>query len=221
MNYNYRDYFKNTILPDGLSEVELHKYIELAHKGNKEAREIVIINNTKLTIFLLNKYFSTLDIDKREVTSIAMEALIECIDNFDYSKGNSFSSCLKVYITYKVYKYLNKLNKSNKLLLESLEDDNIKNILYNLVYNSSIEDNLIKKELYIRIKEYLNNLDDYNRDILEMYYGFNGIRYTQEEIASKYNLTRSRIGQIISKETKKIGTYLLNNGYYEKKSRTV
>ena len=50
-SYTYFDYFKDTFLPVGLTDNELRKKIELAQNGDKEARRVVIENNTRLVLY--------------------------------------------------------------------------------------------------------------------------------------------------------------------------
>lgn len=208
-NYNYKDYFQDTYLPNGLEDSVLRNKIFLAQNGDICARNEVIENNTKLVIYLLNYYYNNIFIDKREITSIAMEALIECVDNFDYKNHTSFSNSLKMYIHNKVVNYLKKINRRNKYTLINIED--ISNIEDNFILGESI----IDEEIHIRINSYLDNLDNNIKDMLYMYYGYYGDSYTYKVIANKYNLSISRIQQIISSTIKDLAKTLYKEGYID------
>ncbi len=219
-SYTYFDYFKDTFLPTGLTDNELRKKIELAQNGDKEARRIVIENNTRLVLYFLDNYFPNVLIDKRELVSIGMEALIECIDNFDYKNHTCFSNSLRMYIKNKVCNYLKKINRKNKYSVISIDDeDNFSSTVPYLVESTLVEDAYVNSELAIKIDVYLGSLEFRTRDMIYMYYGFYGVCYSYKVIASKYNLSVSRVQQIVTDEISKLARRLLNEGYIDSYKR--
>ena len=215
-SYTYFDYFKDTFLPVGLTDNELRKKIELAQNGDKEARRTVIENNTRLVLYFLDNYFPNVFIDKRELVSIGMEALIECIDNFDYNNHTCFSNSLRVYIKNKVCNYLKKLSRKSKYPVISIEDeDNYSSTIPYLVESSLVEDRYINSELAKEIDVYLSSIEPRIRDMVYMYYGFYGVCYSYKIIASKYDLSISRVQQIVAGEISKLGKYLYKEGYID------
>ncbi len=211
--YGYGDYFLGTNIPQAeLDDKTLREYIKLSQEGDMEARNIVIENNIRLVLYLLNYYYPNIDIDKREIVSIALEALIMCIDNFDYKNHTSFSNSLKVYLCNKVTNYRKSVyRKRKKYSFVDLED--MENILSIPEY---IDSSITRYELCSEIGNYISNLPDNRRDMLCLYYGINKDRCTFREIGNIYNLSETRIQQIVKEEVGKLSRRLYREGYIEK-----
>ena len=57
-----------------------------------------------------------------------------------------------------------------------------------------------KKETYRLIREIVNNLPDRDREIIIMYFGFDGDNIcTQNDIAEKFNISQSYASRVIKK----------------------
>lgn len=72
--------------------------------------------------------------------------------------------------------------------------------------NSNFEENIEKICLRNDLLNLIDQcgLSDRNKEILMLYFGINGIRLNMSELSKKYNISRQRIDQLISKSLKKI-----------------
>ena len=72
--------------PKPLSEKEETHYLELAQKGDLEARNILIERNLRLVAHIMKKYYAQ-TADQEDLISIGTIGLIKGITTFDASKG--------------------------------------------------------------------------------------------------------------------------------------
>ena len=119
------------------------------------------------------------------------------INKFDDSKEEkvsyfykSIKSSILYYFSYKSIK-LRQLNyidlisldqfiyEGNSNLSEIIQDENI-----------NIENDIIKNEIYESLHKAINTLKPVYQDIVYKYYGFNGKKYTLEELAQLYNVSK-------------------------------
>ena len=84
------------------------------------------------------------------------------------------------------------------------EDMNIADVLPN-EDTPSTDNSLMKESLSVELENSLSVLNDYERDILKMYYGI-GLPnpLSLDEIAMKFNLTRERVRQIKEKSLRRL-----------------
>ena len=72
--------------PKPLTEEEERRYLELAQKGDQEARNILIERNLRLVAHIMKKYYAQ-TADQEDLISIGTIGLIKGITTFDPSKG--------------------------------------------------------------------------------------------------------------------------------------
>ena len=72
--------------PKPLSEAEEKYYLELAQKGDLEARNVLIERNLRLVAHIMKKYYAQ-TADQEDLISIGTIGLIKGITTFDNSKG--------------------------------------------------------------------------------------------------------------------------------------
>lgn len=151
-----------------------------------------------------------------ELLSYVYEKLVMLINDCNYDIMNKYTS-FSQFITIRIYDYL-------KLIVDNYKEntyydfyDDNKEVEYDCI--SSIEDNIIKKELMICLFESCNDLSERNKQILFMRYGIDdNKRYKLEEIAQLYNITDSRVGQIEEQSLKKLNKNFKKNkinSYYD------
>jgi len=105
-----------------------------------------------------------------------------------------------------------KVKNIKKLLLGSgsldspIWDDG-KNSIWDLLEDKNTltpYENLIKKMLKEKLEEIFEMLDDRERKIIKMRFGIDGRRYTLDEIAKEFGITRERVRQIEAKVLQKL-----------------
>ena len=72
--------------PKPLTEEEERRYLELAARGDIEARNVLIERNLRLVAHIMKKYY-TPESDQEDLISIGTIGLIKGITTFDASKG--------------------------------------------------------------------------------------------------------------------------------------
>lgn len=72
--------------PKTLTEQEEQHYLELAAKGDLQARNILIERNLRLVAHVIKKYYVNIS-DQEDLVSIGTIGLIKGISTFDPSKG--------------------------------------------------------------------------------------------------------------------------------------
>ena len=72
--------------PKPLTALEERHYLELAQKGDLEARNVLIVRNLRLVSHIMKKYYSATS-DQEDLISIGTIGLIKGIATFDATKG--------------------------------------------------------------------------------------------------------------------------------------
>lgn len=72
--------------PKPLTEEEERRYLELAQKGDVEARNVLIERNLRLVAHIMKKYYAQ-TADQEDLISIGTIGLIKGITTFDPGKG--------------------------------------------------------------------------------------------------------------------------------------
>jgi len=149
-------------------EQELFKKYSL---GDISAREKLIKHNLPLVLFISKRYNNFINME--EIISAGNEALIKCVDNFDYTKNYKFNTYAFKFIKFSI---INKINNENKFKTEEINDNQI----------SFIQPELFNSDKTFIIK-LLNILNDMEKDLIVNHY-ING--ESLEVIGRKYNMNR-------------------------------
>jgi len=200
----YEDIFIGSNLPSKLSHEELIKFLEEAKKGNLEARNIVIIHNIKLVLNIVCKKYIDY-YDKKELVSIGFIGLIKAVDNFDVAKSFKFSSFASKCIENEILMYFRKKEKDNQVssleMIISNESEKDGLLLEDTLYNENenIVYNYERKETVLYVREILDELNDRDKKIIKLYFGFYNQTYNQKEIALIFNLNQNYVSRLIKK----------------------
>lgn len=209
--------YSNNIFPDPLSKEDEDKYVDLALKGDKNARNILIEHNLRLVAHIVKKYDHKKE-DADDLISIGTIGLIKGVDSFSYKYGTRITTycarCIENEI--RMFYRSNKKNNKNISINESIGFDNDGNEITFIdilktpkpdfamdIYN---QDNL---EL---LKKYFNVLNKREKEIITARYGlFDTDEATQKEIANKLGISRSYVSRIEKRAlTKMLREYIKN-----------
>lgn len=185
----YEDIFIGE-MPNILKEDELIELFIKYENNDVKAREEIIKHNIRLVLFEINKRFSNVNVSKQDLFQIGVIGLISAVDNFDYHKYK-FSTYAIHCIDNEILKFLIK-NKKDNYNKEIIEFNN---------YNSdlNIEEEYLEKEQLIEIRNLVEKLPELEKEIIKLYFGFYGKRYSQDEIAKIFNTSQASISRIILK----------------------
>lgn len=130
--------------------------------------------------------------------------LLKAIRNFDPERGNRFSTVAVHYMRHAMWRGWRVEQRARENSLAALPDD----VISSGLSHEAVVEELERQELLSFLLEELMQaakLSRRERDMLELRYGIN-LLYGEElkEIAHKYGLTSSRIGQILAEALQKM-----------------
>lgn len=203
---------------------------------NLQSYDLLMKNNLKLVLFVINHFFKSQNKTAKELyddyIGVGYIGLSKAINSFDITKIDEInfttyaSSCIKNELrTYlrdeakfkEVISFETVVNDPNDdpiTLKETIadEENNIEEAL------ESIFTSYRKEKILLA----LASLEKRDREVIELFYGFNGEKLTQREIALRFNTTRSNIAMIISRNNKLLygKLYEFRNYYNSMDERT-
>ncbi len=215
--YLFTAAYSNNIFPDPLSKEDEEKYVELALKGDKEARSKLIEHNLRLVAHIVKKYDHKKD-DADDLISIGTIGLIKGIDSYSYKHGTRITTycarCIENEI--RMYYRSNKKNSKNISINESVGFDKDGNeITFIDILKTPKPDfalDLHNQNNLELLKNYFKTLNDREKDIIIKRYGLNGCdEITQKEIAKELGISRSYVSRIEKRAlTKMLKEYIKN-----------
>ena len=196
-------FIKGDIYPEPLSKDEEDKYVEdLLNKNDKFAREQLIEHNLRLVAHIAKKYESKNDL-MEDLISIGIIGLIKAVDSFSNDKGVRLATYSAKCIENEILMHLrsNKKNTKNVSLFDSIGEDKDGSIitLMDVVPSSNLplDMQLDRKNKINQLISYLPKLDERELEIITLRYGLgNNEELTQNEIAKKFNISRSYVSRI-------------------------
>ena len=213
----YNEFFfvgSSDILPPPLDKEEEIAYLIKAQKGDIEARNKLIEHNLRLVVFIAKKYESSLD-TLEDLVSIGSIGLIKGINTYKIDKNIRLATYASRCISNEILMYLRKNKKRiNDISFEdALTYDAEGNELHLEDIVGTPEDVTYKeyeKKVDIELlKDYLDNLNERDKQIMIMRYGlYNTMEYTQKEVAEILGISQSYISRIEKKVIKKLKLHL-------------
>lgn len=205
-------------LPDPLSIEQLNQLFDEMHKGNMKARDEIITRNIRIVInHVLNNFKDNL-YEKSELVSIGLVALIKAVDTYDNNRNVIFYSYALKCIRNEILSYIRKNKKlSSNISLDSYfyDNGNDKKIPYinSLISDfDNVENIAINNELNKLLSQKINELDDIEKEVLNLYYNLD---YTQRQIGEILNVSYTTINNMLKRILKK-----LKKSFYKSKIKT-
>ena len=197
-------------LPPPLTQEEEQIVFEGLERGEKQAREKMIVHNLRLVIYIAKKFeCSAVSVD--DLTSIGSLGLIKAVNSFIPSKNIKFATYASRCVENEILMYLRK--QSNRYVDVSIDDAlsvdsdgnelNLIDVLYTDGYEVSknIEQESEKQVLW----QSINSLTGRERDIILMRFGLNGnSEKTQKEVADEIGISQSYISRLEKRIFKKL-----------------
>lgn len=210
---------------------KIHQMILLAHQGDCNAREQLIVQNIPFVYYLVSHHFdskNTYD-DFDDFISLGMIGLVKAVDGFDESRNVSFQKFAKRCIFNEILMHLRKWKNWNSHI--SLQEPIYENkfsenpsTLEEFVPNDGDFIEALLEEYDIQnIMQCFAILNHNEKIILKAYFGIGTERLNQVAISHKYNLSQSYISRIIRRSIKKLQVAYFQNeqNYSRKKSQVV
>ena len=205
-------------LPPPLSKEEEAKTLLMLDSDFDKAREILIVHNLRLVVYIAKKFEST-GIGIEDLISIGTIGLIKAVNTFSTEKNIKLATYASRCIENEILMYLRKTNQQkfevsideplnvdwdgNELLLSDIlgtEND--------VVYHR-LEDEVNRSLLHSAMKK----LTPREKELMEMRFGLkSGREMTQKEVADRMGISQSYISRLekriitrLQKEIRKLG----------------
>ncbi len=197
-------------LPAPLTKQEEETILEEIEKDNFEHRELLVIHNLRLVVYIARKFENT-GIGIEDLVSIGTIGLIKAVNTFRPSKKIKLATYASRCIENEILMYLRKTAKSknemsideplnvdwdgNELLLSDVLGSDSDSV------NRNIELQDEKKQLLRCVK----NLSDRERQIMTMRFGLFGSKeYTQKQVADILGISQSYISRLEKRIVEKL-----------------
>lgn len=200
--------------PKPLSSAEERYYLELAAKGDVEARNVLVERNLRLVAHIMKKYYTQAD-DQEDLISIGTVGLIKGISTFDESKGARLATYAARCVENEILMYFRKQKKSAGELslsesIDSGKDGSALSLMDVICSDEDLFEDYSNRELYKELYYAIGQvLTDRERCIISERFGLNGCTpKTQREVAEKTGISRSYVSRIEKKALKKLEDHL-------------
>ncbi len=195
-------YVKNNAFPQPLSPEDEKKYLMRMAEGDEEARNILIEHNLRLVAHIVKKFENTGE-DSEDLISIGTIGLIKAIESYSFGKGTKLATYAARCIENEILMHLRALKKTRKdiSLHDPIGQDKEGNEISLIdVLKSDAEDIFDTIQLNMeleKIKEYIDVLDEREREVIIGRFGLNLEKErTQREIAKELGISRSYVSRI-------------------------
>ena len=216
--YIFTAAYSNNVFPDPLSKEEEDKYVELARKGDIEARNKLIEHNLRLVAHIVKKYDNKNN-DVDDLISIGTIGLIKGVDSYSKKHNTRLTTyaarCIEneVLMCYRN----NKKHSKNISINESVGFDKEGNEITILDILKTPKPDFIgdihKQNNLNLLKNYFDVLTPREKEIIIKRYGLNNQEeITQKEIAKELGISRSYVSRIEKRAlTKILREFMKNN----------
>ena len=196
--------------PKPLKKAEEQHYLELAAKGDKNARNILVEHNLRLVAHIIKKYYQN-DSSQDDLVSIGTIGLIKAINTFDINKNIKLSSYASRCIENEILMHFRNNRKSSQDVslndtIDTDKDGNPLTLMDIIASDMDVAEDVDTKIHLAVMNDYINEtLSPREKEIIINRYGIGGVKVqTQRELAKKLNISRSYISRIEKKALEKL-----------------
>ncbi len=197
-------------LPPPLTKEEENAILKEIDEDNFERRELLVIHNLRLVVYIARKFENT-GVGIEDLVSIGTIGLIKAVNTFRPSKKIKLATYASRCIENEILMYLRKTAKNknelsfdeplnvdwdgNELLLSDVLGSDSDSVNRNIEYQDE------KRQLLRCVK----NLSDRERQIMTMRFGLFGSKeYTQKQVADMLGISQSYISRLEKRIVEKL-----------------
>lgn len=191
------------------AEEETH-YLELAAKGDLEARNILVERNLRLVAHILKKYYSQTD-DQEDLISIGTIGLIKGISTYQPDKGVRLATYAARCVENEILMYFRSRKKSAQDVslsdtIDAGSDGAPLELMDVLSSDTDLLENLSSQESIRQLRKAVKTeLSEQERQILTLRYGLcGGEPLRQREVAARTGISRSYVSRIEKRALEKL-----------------
>ena len=200
--------------PKPLTAAEEQHYLELAGKGDLEARNILIERNLRLVSHIMKKYYAQ-TADQEDLISIGTIGLIKGITTFDASKGARLATYAARCVENEILMYFRSQRKSAQDVslsdyIETGADGAPLELMDVVSEEGDLLEQVAARETVGQLRRAMEVcLSEQERQVITLRYGLNGrMPKRQREVAQITGLSRSYISRIEKRALQKLREYL-------------
>lgn len=218
-NAYFISYIRSKSFQLPLTQKEEQFYLEKKQHGDTQARDTLIEKNLRLVAHIAKKYESSKELQE-DLISIGTIGLIKAVDSFKPNKSIRLATYASRCIENEILMHLRAIKKTNQEVslneVIGVDKDGSEIVLEDLLDNHAPDfiDQIYNQDQMNELMQYFETLSLKEQDILMKRYGlYDSQKYTQNEIAKKYHISRSYVSRIEKKAlVKLLKKYLEKNG---------
>lgn len=203
--------------PRPLTEEEERHYLELAGKGDLEARNILIERNLRLVAHIMKKYYAQTS-DQEDLISIGTIGLIKGISTFDPGKGARLATYAARCVENEILMHFRAQRKSSQDVslsdcIETGTDGAALSLMDVISEDVDLTEQVATKEAIGRVRRAVEDcLTDQERQVVVLRYGLGGCPpHRQREVAKITGISRSYVSRIEKRALSKLRRVLEEN----------
>lgn len=200
--------------PKPLTSQEEAHYLELASKGDLEARNILIERNLRLVSHIMKKYYAQTS-DQEDLISIGTIGLIKGITTFDAAKGTKLATYAARCIENEILMHFRSQKKSSQDVslsdyIETGGDGAALSLMDVVSQEEDLAETVSNRELAGLVGRAVHtHLDDQERQVICLRYGLGGGKpMRQREVAEQVGISRSYVSRIEKRALQKLRAVL-------------
>ncbi len=201
-------------LPPPLSKKEEAEIFEKLEKNDPSAREMLIVHNLRLVVYIAKKFEST-GVGVEDLVSIGTIGLIKAVNTFRPHKNIKLATYASRCIENEILMYLRKsVQYKNELSIDeplNIDYDGNELLLSDIIgTDEDVVSKGIESEVECEIlRNAVSSLGKREREIMEMRFGLvDGQEKTQKEVAEMIGISQSYISRLEKKIIKKLRVQL-------------
>lgn len=197
-------------LPPPLSKAEEQSVMNRIIDGDNSAREILIVHNLRLVVYIAKKFESP-SAGTEDLISIGTIGLIKAVNTFSPQKNIKLATYASRCIENEILMFLRKSSQlKNEISIDeplNTDYDGNELLLCDILGSDADEINIsleneVEKNLVLSA---VSRLKDRERNIMELRFGLNGKKeHTQKEVADKLGISQSYISRLEKKIIKQL-----------------
>ena len=199
--------------PKPLTQEERY-YLDLAAKGDLNARNILIERNLRLVAHIMKKYYA-ITADQEDLISIGTIGLIKGISTFDASKGARLATYAARCVENEILMHFRAQKKSAQDVslsdfIETGSDGAALSLMDVVSDEADLLDAISGRESLQAVRHAVQtSLTDQERQVITLRYGLDGgVPQRQREVANQTGISRSYVSRIEKRALEKLRAVL-------------
>ena len=196
--------------PKPLTEEEERYYLDLAGKGDVNARNVLVERNLRLVAHIMKKYYAQTS-DQEDLISIGTIGLIKGISTFDPSKGARLATYAARCVENEILMHFRSMRKSAQDVslsdyIETGADGAALSLMDVVAEDCDLFEQVTNKEAVSALRKAVETcLTDQERQVLVLRYGLQGgAPKRQREVAQITGISRSYVSRIEKRALQKL-----------------